>query len=241
MKKLVLTALSFFFVGQLFAQNIETSFALHTGLMHFAGPSATSSTAINKGFTNTSTLNYTNNPYGSKTEFGFGIDLQAQLVTKKQFIAGLQIGTEILKSKVDITEINSGSLPFPSKAEGSTNINNHYINLNPYIGYRLPLPKVKLDILTGIEFGYITNSYERGSAKADNGATYKTQRDRKTVSVDNRVKFGLSAHYDRVGLTASYAHGLTNYLGSMIGGTNPSAHTEVIRIGVSLLIFNDND
>jgi hypothetical protein len=241
MKKLLLTALSFFFVTQLLAQKIETSFALHTGLMHFAGPSATSSTAINKGFTNTSTLNYTNNPYGSKNGFGFGIDIQAQLVTKNQFIAGLQIGTEILKSKVDITGINNGATPVPSKAEGSTNINNHYINLNPYIGYRLPLPKVKLDILTGLELGYITSSNEKGSAKADNGATYKTNRDTKTVSVDNRLKFGLAAHYDRVGLTATYAHGLTNYLGSMIGSVNPSAHTEVIRIGISFLIFRDND
>jgi hypothetical protein len=241
MKKLLLTVLPFCFATQLFAQNIETSFALHTGLMHFAGPSATSSTAINEGMTNTSTLNYTNNPYGSKTEFGFGIDLQSQLVTKKQFIAGLQVGTEILKSKVDITGINRGALPFPSKAQGSTNINNTYINLNPYIGYRLPLPKVKLDILAGMELGYITSSYEKGSAKEDNGATYKTNRDRKTVTVDNRLKFGLVARYDRIGLTASYAHGLTNYLGSMVGGINPNAHTEVIRIGVSFLIFNDND
>jgi hypothetical protein len=239
MKKLLLTVLSGLMVTQVYAQKLETSFSIHTGLMHFAGPSSTPSIIIIAGTTNTPLYNSTNNPYGSKNGVGFGVDLQGQLVFKNRFIAGLQVGTELLKSKGDVNQVQTNFAPTVRQAEGFVNITNNYLNFNPYIGYRLPVPKMRLDVFAGAEFAYITNSDENGSAKAVNGNTYKINQDRKTVSVDNRLKFGVAAHYDRIGLIASYAHGLKNYLEPMMDGSSQKfgAHTEVMRLGVSLIIF----
>lgn len=232
MKKFLLIALSYFITSQSFGQNIELSFGAHTGLMRFSGASSTSTSAINEGLNS----NSTNNPYGSKNGTGFGIYIQGQYITKKQFIAGLQIGTDALRSKVDITTINKAVFPAPVPATGSTSIYSHYINANPYVGVRLPLAKINVDVTAGLEVAYVVDSNDQGSAKDNNGTKFKTDTDVKTIDVDTRVKFGLAAHYGRLGLTANYAHGFNNYA-TAIGSANNSAHSEIIRLGINCIVF----
>jgi hypothetical protein len=235
MKKALLFIFSCVVISHASAQKIEITAGVHTGFMHYAGSDAQSVSALNSPDQQNG---YTNNPYGNKTGTGFGGSIQAQLIVIKSFIIGLQGSYEALKSKVDI---NSASISAPTNHNvtgiGSTSLKTNYLSVNPYIGYRLPIPVIKVDILAGLDIAHITDAREKGSMRGSDGEVYTTNRDRKTRTTDNRVKFGLAAAYNRVGITASYSHGLSNYFDGYIGGPAMEAHSEVIRLGLSYRIF----
>jgi hypothetical protein len=237
MKKTLLILACLVATTQLFAQKIEVSAGLSTGIMHYAGKSAEPVSSINSVNTNNG---YTNNPYGNKNGVGFGGNVQAQLVLVKSFIVGLQGSYEMLKSKVDINQAFRNNDPLANEdatAAGSTGLRSSYLALNPYIGYRLPVPVIKVDILAGLEFADITDVREKGSAKTADGTIITTDRDRKNISNDNRVKFGINAGYNRFGVFVNYSHGLSNYFKGYVGGLGMEAHSEIFRAGLSYRIF----
>jgi len=245
MKILALTLSLFVISTSLYAQKIEFSVQANSGLFHYAGKSAAAESHINQG--PPKILNYTNNPYGNKNGFGYSGSLQGQFVSKGGFIAGLQAGYEMLKSKVDINGIllyNTGYLYLqnanfiasqPVEAKGETHLKNKFINVSPYLGYRIGLKKMKLDLMPGIDLGFGLSTYESGKATTTDGSntTMQTGLKRDKAPTDVRLKFGAALIYNRFGLTASYAHGLTNYQGKMLGDADFEAHSELMRFGVS--------
>jgi hypothetical protein len=245
MKILALTLSQFFILTSLHAQKIEFSVQANSGLFHYGGKSAVAESYIHQGPFKLS--NYTNNPYGNKNGFGYGVGLQGQFVSKSGFIAGLQAGYEVLKSKVDINGVllyytsydylPSASLiaPLPFDAKGETYLKNKFINVSPYVGYRINLKKVNLDLMPGIDLGFGLSTYEKGKATTTEGSNTTVQTDlkRDKAPTDIRLKFGAALIYNRFGLTTSYAHGFTNYQSNIIGDTNFEAHSELMRFGVS--------
>jgi len=246
MKIFALTLSLFFILTSLHAQKIEFSVQANSGLFHYSGKSATTVSLIHQGPPNIP--NYTNNPYGSKNGFGYGVNLQGQFISKGGFIAGLQAGYEMLKSKVDINGIllyndiaidylpsANFAAPAPVEAKGQTYLKNKFINLSPYVGYRINLKKVKLDLMPGIDLGFGLSTYENGKATTADGSNTTVQTDLKRgkAPTDVRLKFAAALVYDRFGLTASYAHGLTNYQADIIGDADFKAHSELMRFGVS--------
>src|SRR3978361_438070 len=101
MKKHLLTLFGILSATCLYAQKMEVSLQANSGLFNYSGASSTGSSTIIQTFDNKN--NYTSKPYGSKKAFSYGGDIQAQYVTKGGFISGLQVGYDILRSKVDIT------------------------------------------------------------------------------------------------------------------------------------------
>jgi hypothetical protein len=219
MKKLVLALFGILSIASLYAQKIEVSVQANSGLFHYSGISTTSSSDII--LAPESKNNYTNNPYGNKNGFSYGFDVHAQLVTKSGFIIGLQTGYDILRSKEDLTGVHP--LPVPSfdlfanyvpidiPGKGEMYLQDQFINLNPYIGYRLAFKKVKVDILPGADIAINVNSYDKGKVTTDESTVYQTDLKRANAPADVRLKLGLSATYNRFGIMASYACGLTNY------------------------------
>ncbi|OOQ59268.1 outer membrane beta-barrel protein [Mucilaginibacter pedocola] len=235
MKKLLLSVVCLAIAVAASAQKLELTAGAYSGLFKYSGASSASSAMmlVSRGHFNSE---YTNSPYGNKFGVGYGLSAQAQLVSKGGFIVGVQTAFEQLRSKVDINEIViynpiSSGPGNPMAADGSTAIKNTVINLNPHLGYRIPISKIKLDILAGTDIGFITDAREKGSAKTDDGTTYKTNVDRKTISTDFRLRFGLAAHLNKFSLNASYAHGLRNYMEGYVGGTN-EAYSRVVRVGL---------
>lgn len=245
MKILALTLSLFFISTSLYAQKIEFSVQANSGLFRYAGKSATAESYIHQGPPKVS--NYTNNPYGGRNGFGYGANLQGQFVSKGGFIAGLQAGYEVLKSKVDINGIllyNTSNVYLPDityiqeppvKAKGETYLKNKFINVSPYVGYRINLKKMKLDLMPGFDLGFGLSTYENGKATTTDGSNTTVQTDlkREKAPTDVRLKFGAALIYDRFGLTAAYARGLTNYQANLIGDTDVEAHSELMRFGVS--------
>lgn len=244
MKKLTLTLSLLFILTNLFAQKIELSVQASSAFLHYSGKSATAETFINSG-----SASYTNNPYGTKTGFGYGLGLQGQYVSKGGFIAGVQAGYDRLRSKVNIIGVITPQFNLadyiidyaPLPAKGQTYLTSRSINISPYLGYRLNIKKVKLDLMPGVDLGFNLSLYDKGSATTTGDyTTYKTNYKETNAPTDVRIKFGVAASYKRYGITASFAHGLTNYESRMIGdGTSvPSfeAHSELIKLGVGYRI-----
>ncbi|MFA6085653.1 hypothetical protein [Mucilaginibacter sp.] len=241
MKKLVLSVSFLFIATQLFAQKVEVTVQAISGLYHYSGASTTGSSSINGGSDNS--LNYTNNPYGNKNGFSYGGAVQAQIIVRHGFIVGLGAAYEILKSKVDIVSYNMYNAnaalinTSPITVTGRTYLQSNYINLNPYIGYRMNAGYFKLDILPGVDVGIKTETREHGKATYTEGTVY-TDRSRPDKDVDLRLRIGLAATYNRIGIIASYAHGLTNFQDGMIGGVGPyEARSELMRLGISYRLF----
>jgi hypothetical protein len=124
--------------------------------------------------------------------------------------------------------------PSPTPATGATYLQDKFINLNPYIGYRLNLKKIKLDILPGIDIGFNISSYDKGKAVITNyGTTYYTDFKRVNATNDVRVKLGVVSSYKKFGLNVSYAYGLTNYEKGVIGDGPNNVQSRLIRFGIS--------
>ncbi|WP_183566705.1 outer membrane beta-barrel protein [Mucilaginibacter sp. SP1R1] len=252
MKRLLLTLMVLLTGLPLFAQKIEVSLQANSGLFHFGGLSATANSSIIQSSVTGSTQNYTNNPYGSRNAVSYGFGAQVQAVSKSNFIVGLQATYDFLASKVNINQYTPYSpavfdndpdasyITAPSAnmaVKGSTNLQTRFINLNPYIGYRVQLQKVKLDILPGIDIGFNLSGYDKGTVKDADDKVYIINNKINAPSTDIRLRLGLAATYNQFGITASYARGLTNYEGNMLGDVKIEAHSQLIRFGISYRIF----
>ncbi len=261
MKYTFLTLIAILLTVQLYAQKIELSVQANSGLYHYGGKGATSTTAINDAGIAAA---YFNNPYGNKNGVAYGAGIQAQHVAKGGFIVGLQGGYEFLKSEADITEVHYPPVPqgfygpfaaYQSPATGHAYLQNQNINLNPYIGYRLSVKAVKIDLMPGVDFGFNLNSYQKGSATVTNSTlnqgnvstgngstTYLVDQKLKAAPTDIRLRFGAAAWYKRFGLTLSYAHGLKNFASGLVYVDNnpepaPEVHSELFRFGIAYRIL----
>jgi hypothetical protein len=250
MKKYLLILAPLMFSGlQLCAQKLEVSVQANTGLFHFSGISTSATTQVLQGSTEGNPMNRANNPYGNKNCFSYGGSIQVQSVSKGGFIVGLQGGYEVLRSKVTIDKYTpivyvtyDDYLPIaaidPSvPVTGHVALQNQSINLNPYIGYRFNLNKVKLDILPGMDLGFILNTRDKGTVKDKDGKTYDVDYKRSKAPTDVRLRLGAVASYGRYGLNASFAHGLTNYMSGLLADAVVNAHSEYMRLGVSYRLY----
>jgi hypothetical protein len=245
MKATLLTLISLFSLTQLFAQKFEVSIQANSGLYHYDGKASASVSFINQGSTDKG--NYTNNPYGSKNGFSYGGDIQGQYVSKCGFITGLQAGYEVLRSKVDINGyypstiylFNSNYIAqsYQIPVKGQSFLQNQDININPYIGYRLQTKKIKIDMMPGIDLGFNVSSYDKGKAIDSTGNTYRTNLKKLDAPTDVRLRFGVAATYKRFGITAAYAHGLTNIAKNLSSDSSYEIHSELLRFGITYRIL----
>ena len=235
MQKTFLTLLLALFLTNVFGQKTEFRIAFNSGLFSFSGQSAEKYSQIN--FSDQTKSGYTNNPYGSKGGICYGLSGNVKRITKKNLNLGFDLGFETLRSKVNITAINgnSGTSTYEYSASGQTFLNYDFINLFPYIGQRLYIRKVSLDIVGGFDIAYCIKSTEKGNATATNGTKYTTSVDRKTINTDIRPRIQFSADYQKIGVYVGYSYGLTNYKSGYIGGTN-ECYARLVRFGLTYRI-----
>jgi hypothetical protein len=243
MKATLLTLISLFSLTQLIAQKFEVSIQANSGLYHYDGKASASVSSINHGSTDKE--NYTNNPYGSKNGFSYGGNIQGQYVSKCGFITGLQAGYEVLRSKVDINSYipsyfylfftNYGTYQIPAK--GQTFLQNQDININPYVGYRLKIKNIKIDMMPGVDLGFNISSYDKGKAVDSARNVYRTNLKKLDAPTDVRLRFGVAATYKRFGIMAAYAHGLTNLVKNLSSDSSYEIHSELLRFGITYRIL----
>jgi hypothetical protein len=248
MRSFFIALLSILAIPCAYAQKVEVAVQANAGLFQYSGNATASTSFINSAGGDPLQGNV-NNPYGNKNGFSYGGDIQVQYVSRGGFIAGVQGGYDVLRS---IVAINSVSYPYfydegpgyeGMPAKGQTALQNQDININPYIGYRLNLKKIKIDIMPGMDFGFNVSSYDKGTATTTDGSVYKLDNKMPKSATDVRLRMGLAAGFKRFGLTAGYAYGLTNFASNLdvnAGGTSTpasKAHSKLIRFGISYRIF----
>lgn len=230
MRYFLLTAVCLSLAGAAQAQSWETAAQLTGTGFNFRGASAERQSFIN--YPTRAGVGYTNNPYGARRGVGYGVALQQQRVLRSNTLLGLQAGYERLRSRVD----NEQGIPISNDllqtGFGHTDLIHDFINVQPYLGQRLGLGEVSLDLTAGLDLGILLHCQEKGFVEASGGPRYTTDLERAQPRLDLRPRLGLAAWYRHLGLTASYSHGLSNYRSGWVGGVN-EAYSQVWRLGVA--------
>lgn len=224
------------FLTNLSGQKTEIRGAINSGLFSFSGHSSGSTTSIN--WDDRTNSGYTNNPYGSENALCYGFSLNFKRVTKKHFLLGIDLGYDRLRSKISIDKIDGydGVSVYQFAANGKTFLNNSFLNLNPFFGYRIDSKNISFDLTGGFEIGYCLDAGEKGTATDSNGNRYSTSRDSKTVKTDIRPGIQFAAYYHRLGLYAGYSSGLVNYMMYEKGDALWESYARLIRFGVTYRI-----
>lgn len=234
MKKLLLTVAALLTLILAHGQKTEYRLSFNSGLFSFGGPDAEKSTFIN--YNNQTQSGYTNNPYGSKGELSYGLSANIQRVTKQNFIMGLDLGYEILRSKISIRSIFGQPVNEYSNlsAEGETYLKSDFTNIYPFIGYRILDKSITLDLTGGIDIAHCLSTKEDGEATDSNGKKYEISRDRKTINNEVRPRIQLSTGFKKTGLYVGYSYGLANYQKDYI--PQFKSYAKFIRFGLTYKI-----
>jgi hypothetical protein len=237
MKALPLLLLFTAFVVSSYGQKVEYAVQLNSGLTSFRGASASKSTTMSS-YTTDRSFSYTHSPYGNRFALSYGASVQLQRVTIRNALLGIQLAAETLRTRIDIDGVSIASAPHDSffnyqVATGKTILINNNLNLQPYLGFRKKAGAFDLDFTFGTDVAYHLKRKEKGKATATDGSEHSTDTDKSVsdLNLDVRPRVGLTAYHNLLGVSASYALGLINYLSGYDGGS-PEAFTRVVRIGV---------
>ncbi|EJF10689.1 MULTISPECIES: hypothetical protein [Pontibacter] len=233
MKKVYLLLLALGSATVVFGQKMEYSAQLNSGLSRFTGESSTKTTVMVLNDT-WGSAPMVINPYGNRYNVTYGGSLQAQFVAAGGFILGTQAGYEQLRTQAKIDRAHgfwshSSSMTHP--ADGKAVIIADYINLQPYIGWRIKQSPIDLDLTLGSDIGFSQQMKERSEATLEDGTEFKTRIDRNESITDFRPRLGITGYHGHFGLSLSYAHGIKNYKANM-EGANMKLYTQVIRAGL---------
>ncbi len=239
MMKKVLLVVFLFLYKNVNAQHFELSFQTYGGLFHYSGGTTSTESAVNLASING--IYSSNNPFGSNNAFSYGFCAQASIIKKSGFMFGLKAGYEVLRSSLNITSVfynnyylgNNNYDVFLSNqiaANGQTILTSTQIVLNPFVGYRIKINKIKVDLMPGLDIGFNLKGTETDQAKDVTGKSYTTSFSINNVPTDIRIKFGTAVNYQRYGLTAGFSQGLTNLNRNV---ANNSANSEFLQLGIS--------
>jgi hypothetical protein len=208
------------------AQDLELHANLNSGLYSFHGGGTTAVSRINFA-------TYTNNPYGTRGGLSYGLSFDLKKTTRSKFIYGADLGYEMLRSKVKL-DYSDVIGDIASSFAGRTYLNTSFINLFPFLGTRFNSQRRPIDLVAGLDIGYILSANEDGDAKSTDNAQFhiETSGDRKTLNTDFRPRIQLSTSFDRIGCYIGYSYGLKSYKGGMIG-SSPEAYARMLRFGLS--------
>jgi len=217
------------------AQKVEFAAQLNTGFAKFSGESAERDAYIGS-FASDRAHSFSYDSHGSRNAVSYGASLQVQRVTYSNFILGAQAGAEALRSRTNIkgvvvTSDITSSYAEVKQASGKAILQNKFINLHPFLGYRILARAVDLDLNVGPDVGIGLSGKEKGEASDEDKTSYKIDRERNDPVTDVRARIGITAYYHHFGLSTSYAYGLTNYL-RMYDGGQPELYARVFRLGL---------
>ena len=212
-----------------FGQKTEMLLGINSGLFSFRGASAEKYSQLDMARTD----GYTNNPFGARNGLSYGISYQLQRVAKNNFIAGISIGYENLRSRTTINTVSvfTGTANEIKVASGRSNLSNQFINGYPYLGYRFIINRMAVDLTGGIDLGYLFKANDTGKATDVTGEKYQVSTERNNIKFDVRPRLQISAYHARLGVYGGYSYGLVNYRSGWVGGTN-QCHAELIRFGL---------
>lgn len=234
--KTLLGILSAFICSTVCAQNIEYRVAINSGLFHYSGSSAGSTTSVFDS--DVSNEGFARNSFGSKNGPCYGLSLNIKRVARTSVFYGLDIGCELLQSKILIDTFYRGGLPSGGRvygAEGRVLSKDFFYNVNPFFGYRFDMKKVDFDLAGGIDIAYCVFSKESGRGTYSDGIAFAYSGSHASMGFDFRPRVQLSAGYKRVGAYLGYSLGLSNYLKKSYNSSD-ECYARFFRFGLTYLL-----
>ena len=150
----------------------------------------------------------------------------------------MDLGYERLQSRTNVTALwvsnflNGSSNSRFFDASGSTALQTHSLTAFFGMGHRFAAGKLSADALVGAEAAYLFSFREKGSGNYDGATAWRIDHDLLgTRRADARLRADATVWYGRVGLNASYSHGLLNYQTGLLGA-GPEVYARVLRLGV---------
>lgn len=230
------------FNGTAIAQKLELSANVNAGLFNYTGSAAANPNPYYALGSDTYTPIAA---YSSKTTISYGANLQGQYVFKSGFMTGLQLGYDLLRSKTDL----NGSYPIIDPgfyinnsiqasgffvSTGNAVTTNQFINLSPYIGYRvINKQNASLDLIGGADIGFGIKSKQ--DIIATEPYTFHAKGTTTNPPTDYRLKAGFVIHVDKLNFNFSYAHGVSNYI--KYDNAPSKVYSQLIRLGVGYQIY----
>jgi len=209
MKIAYLLVLQMVFVTIAYGQSTEYSMQVNTGYFYFSG--GASPTGFFEGISGVQ-KSLIEDPYGNKFTLSYGVAAQIQRITKKRLILGLQLGTQLLRSRMKLNTIGGLGVNVVGAGKGHAVLSMGFIDLFPNIGQRFLLPTSVVDLTIGPYIGLNINSREKGMVTDANGkfpetTNYKISEPFAVL----RLKSSLTIYFGKWGFTTGYAYGLQNY------------------------------
>lgn len=196
----------FILVAITYGQSTEYSMQANTGYFYFSDGSPTILLGL------WGRKSYIHNPYGSGFALSYGVATQIQRITKKQIVLGFQLGTELLRSRVQVNEMGAVGVGLAGPAKGHGILSMGFINLFPNIGRRFLLHSSVIDLTVGPEIGFIINSWERGIAKVKSpNFTYTTDYKIRESNIVLNIRSKLTEYWGKWGVSVGYSYGLHGY------------------------------
>ncbi|WP_375415920.1 hypothetical protein [uncultured Hymenobacter sp.] len=235
MTKPLLLGLLLALAGPAAAQHTELIGRAGLGLLRFDGRDAARVSTVNYGG-DFEEGGYTNNPYGRRLGTGFGLAARGPRVGPRRGLVALEVGYDWLRSRTDIAYVDYfdqfGIARYA--ATGTTHLLTNHIGAFLGLGRRFGLKSknINLDVLAGPEAAFVVVLYEKGSGTFNGAARWRTDRPRNGATADVRLRADLTAWHRRLGLTASYSHGLSNYRRNL-DGLDQQLYSRVLRLGLA--------
>jgi len=234
MKNILPIAVLLLMVSVCYAQKAEISIQASSGLASYGGRSATSRPIVL--INDTAPYYNVSSPYSKKSSFSYGFAIQVQKVSAKNLISGFRLGFDHLStiSHFDSYTAMGGTV---SIEEGTVKLQNKLLQANPYLGYRLPVKNVHLDLTAGLNAGLILKSeYEVSHEGLFNLFDTKPEKNFVNTKIDLGPAVGLTATCKRIGFNASYYYGLINYTRNLDHFPNGQVYARYLRLGISYRI-----
>ncbi|MBN9296831.1 MAG: hypothetical protein J0I41_07455 [Filimonas sp.] len=242
MKRILALILTFFTITILHAQKKRGEYWIDagSGLFHFSGDIANPSSTLLytpyffKGYAGT---------YGSKSNgLGWSIATTAQAILENNVVWGIGVGYEHFSAKSTVVDgvyipVQANGLPAPErqiKADGKSTIAFNFINIFPYIGYRLEYKKIKVDLTVGGEIGFVTRQSGRITTDAEVAGHIDTATILNRAKTDYRLRPQLRVSYERMSLYMGYSLGIRNY---MDNNADYNARSRIFRLGIGYNIY----
>ncbi len=207
-----------------FGQRTEFSIQAGSGLFSYRGPNAVNETGIyfTDGF-------YVSNPYGRASGLSYSLAGQIQHIAQSNWIYGMQTGYEQLTSCVAIASV-TGYFGIPMPITRRVDLQNTYLNVNPFVGKRFGNDQLCLDATVGLDAGIGLVSRLKTSGEQTGPLPYAEPR-WPIPDVDIRPRVNLTGYYQAYGLSIGYSYGLSNYTPAPYT-TKASTYAQYWRAGV---------
>lgn len=221
------------------AQHTEYSIMGGTGLFHYKTANAKEPYYSTIVLTNASKSNYANNPYGDKNGYSYQLSFELKKVTRSKIIWGSGLEFESVQSKKNINWVLGPSYSENFReAQGHCTLENKFLSVSSYIGYRFNLQKFYWDMMVGPDIAIgISPVHQQGMAiiTSSGEAVYVDQKSHATAGYDPfemRARLQSEIGYKKWGLYLGYSWGFYKGHLATMGGTPLYSFSRYFRAGI---------